>query len=239
MFKAGEKGAVTSAKPSDRADIDRFLEAAAKQPAPSPSSRGRMVFALDATMSRQTTWDIAQAVQGRMFETAAAHGGLEVQLVYYRGFGECKASPFMSGRQGLGGLMSKITVCAGQTQIGRVLRHILDEARRQPLRVFVFVGDAMEEEIDLLAQLAGELGLLGVKGFLFQEGCDKAAEAAFRQIALLTGGAYAKFDASAPDRLVSLLSAAAAYAAGGLRALEFEARARGAAGASLLLPQMR
>ena len=190
-------------------------------------------------MSRQSTWDLAQSVQGKMFETAAAHGGLEVQLVYYRGFGECKASRFMSGGQGLGGLMSKIAVGAGQTQIEKVLRHVLHEARNNPVRAMVFVGDAMEERIDDLAELAGQMGLLGVKAFLFQEGRDKAAEQAFRQIALLTGGAYATFDSSAPERLVALLSAVAAYAAGGRRALEFEARARGVAAAHLLLAQMR
>lgn len=190
-------------------------------------------------MSRQSTWDLAQAVQGKMFATAAAHGGLEVQLVYYRGFGECKASRFMTGGQGLAGLMTKVSVGAGQTQIEKVLRHVRDEARNTPVRALVFVGDAMEEELDVLAGLAGDLGLLGVKAFLFQEGRDKIAEQAFRQIALLTGGAYATFDASAPERLVALLSAAAAYAAGGRRALEFEARARGAAAADLLLSQLR
>ena len=65
------------------------------------------------------------------------------------------------------------------------------------------------------------------------------AEQAFRKIAQLTGGAYATFDLSAPDRLVALLSAAAAYAAGGRLALEFEARARGAVAADHLLSQMR
>jgi hypothetical protein len=237
--QSGGKGGALAPKSSTKSDIDQFLDAAAKLPAPQASGRGRLVFALDATMSRQSTWDLAQAVQGKMFATAAAHGGLEVQLVYYRGFGECKASRFMSGGQGLAGLMTKVSVGAGQTQIEKVLRHVRDEARKTPVRALVFVGDAMEEELDVLAALAGDLGLLGVKAFLFQEGRDKIAERAFRQIALLTGGAYATFDASAPERLIALLSAVAAYAAGGRRALEFEARARGAAAADLLLSQMR
>ncbi|WOJ89943.1 VWA domain-containing protein [Methylocapsa polymorpha] len=233
------KGVAITPKSSAKSDIDQFLDAAAKLPAPAASGRGRLVFALDATMSRQSTWDLAQTVQTKMFATAAAHGGLEVQLVYYRGFGECKASPFMSGGQGLAGLMTKISVGAGQTQIEKVLRHVRDEARKTPIRALVFVGDAMEEQLDVLASVAGELGLLGVKAFLFQEGRDAIAEQAFRQIALLTGGAYATFDSSAPERLVALLSAVAAYAAGGRRALEFEARARGAAAANLLLAQLR
>ncbi len=224
---------------SNKLDIDAFLEAAAKLPAAAGSGRGRLIFALDATMSRQATWDIAQSVQGRMFVTAAAHGGLEVQLVYYRGLSECKASRFVSGGEHLASLMTRIAVGAGQTQIAKVLRHVIDESRKSPVRAFVFVGDAMEEPLDILAGLAAELGLLGVKAFLFQEGNDRVAEQAFRKIAMLTGGAYAAFDLSAPERLVALLSAAAAYAAGGRRALEFEARAGGPGAAQLLLSQMR
>jgi hypothetical protein len=224
---------------SSKSNIDEFLAAAAKLPATSDSGRGRLIFALDATMSRQATWDMAQGVQGRMFATAAAHGGLDVQLVYYRGFSECKASRFVAGGQSLASLMTKIGVGAGQTQIEKVLRHVLEETRKTPVRALVFVGDAMEERLDVLAGLAAEIGLLGVKAFLFQEGRDSIAEQAFRKIAQLTGGAYATFDVSSPERLIALLTAAAAYAAGGRCALEFEARARGAAAADHLLSQMR
>jgi hypothetical protein len=235
----GDKRGALTPKPSTKSDIDAFLDAAARLPAAASSGRGRLIFALDATMSRQPTWDIAQNLQGRMFATAAAHGGLEVQLVYYRGFAECKASRFVSEGQSLATLMTRIGVAAGQTQIEKVLRHALAETRKIPVRALVFVGDAMEESLDVLSGLAAEMGLLGVKAFVFQEGRDPVAERAFRKIAMLTGGAYATFDLSAPDRLVALLSAAAAYAAGGRPALEFEARARGAVAADHLLSQMR
>lgn len=238
MGQPRDKGAVVP-KSSRKTEIDGFLEAAAKLPVTPGPERGRLIFALDATMSRQATWDIAQSVQGRMFTTAASHGGLDVQLVYYRGFSECRASRFVTGGQSLAALMSKIAVGAGQTQIGRVLAHALEETKKIPVRALVFVGDAMEEQIDVLAGLAAELGLLGVKAFIFQEGRDGAAEQAFRKIAQLTGGAYAAFDLSSPERLVALLSAAAAYAAGGRPALEYEARLRGAVAADHLLSQMR
>jgi hypothetical protein len=224
---------------SSKSDIDGFLEAAAKLSAASGSGRGRLIFALDATMSRQATWDIVQSAQARMFATAAAYGGIDVQFVYYRGFSECKASRFVAGEQSLASLMSKMGVGAGQTQIEKVLRHVLNETRKTPVRALVFVGDAMEERLDVLAGLAAELGRSGVKAFLFQEGSDRAAEQAFRKIAQLTEGAYAAFELSAPERLVAPLSAAAAYAAGGRRALEYEARLRGAVAADHLLSQMR
>lgn len=218
--------------------VEAFLDQASKIPVVGADGRGRLIFALDATMSRQPTWDLALTLQGKMFDAAAALGGLDVQLVYFRGFSECKASRFVSGGKGLADLMSGIDCRGGHTQIRKVLAHVRSETQRARIGAFVFVGDAMEENVDELAQIAGELGLLGVKGFLFHEGADAEAGWAFREIARLTGGAYAAFDAAAPKRLAELLEAAAAYAAGGRLALEKQAR-EGKREAQNLLSQMR
>ena len=220
-----------------KAGVVDFVEAARATPAPTAGTRGRLIFALDATMSRQPTWDLAQTLQAKMFDVAAKFGGLEVQLVYYRGFSECRASNFVSGGQGLAALMSRIEVRGGETQIRRVLAHALSEAKRAKVGALVFVGDAMEERTDELAGLAGQLALQGVKAFMFQEGHDPAARRTFGDIARLTDGAYGAFDAGASARLEALLRAAAAYAAGGRLALarsaEVDPEAR------LLLSQMR
>jgi hypothetical protein len=117
-------------------------------------------------------------------------------------------------------LMSQIACRGGHTQIGRVLRHVKNEAQQSPLKAFVYVGDAMEEPIDDLCAMAGELGLLGIKAFMFHEGSDPVAARSFQEIARLTGGAYARFDTNAPQSLAGLLRAAAAYASGGAGALE-------------------
>jgi hypothetical protein len=170
-------------------------------------------------MSRQPTWDLACSLQARMFEVAGQGGGLAVQLVYFRGIGECRASGWVGEPERLTGLMRRIACEGGQTQIARVLRHVRDEAQAVPIRAFVFVGDAMEEDADALAALAGELGLRGIRGFVFQEGFDAAASAAFATIARLTGGARARFDVTAPASLLELLRGAAAYAAGGREAM--------------------
>lgn len=199
--------------------IDRFLGAAQRLAPLATGQAGRLVFALDATMSRQPSWDLACALQGRMFEVAAESGGLAVQLVYFRGFGECRASGWVGEPERLKSLMGRIACEGGQTQISRVLKHVRDEAKAVPVRAFVFVGDAMEEDADALAALAGELGLRGIRGFLFQEGHDPAASAVFATIARLTGGAHARFDVSAPNSLLDLLRGAAAYAAGGRSAM--------------------
>jgi len=217
-------------------DVDAFVAAAKQVPAVS-GSRGRLIFALDATMSRQPTWDLAQSLQGKMFEAAAKIGGLDVQLVYFRGQSECRASNFVSGGQGLAELMGRISVRGGLTQLRKVLGHARDEARRAPVGAFVFVGDAMEEAVDPLIQVAGELALLGVKAFMFQEGDDPKTRRAFEEIARVTGGAYGAFNSGAASRLAALLQAAASYAAGGRAALE--ALARESAEARPLLQQMR
>jgi hypothetical protein len=222
-------------RPAQNGVIDAFLEKT--RSVAEPGGRGRLIFALDATMSRQPTWDLAQSIQGEMFRTTAARGGLDVQLVYFRGFRECRASRFVSQGEGLGALMARISCQAGHTQIGRVLNHALDETRSGRVGALVYIGDAMEEKIDTLAGAAGEMGLLGLKAFMFQEGDDAKTRVAFQEIARLTGGAYAAFDLSASRRLAELLGAAAAYAVGGLPELEERAE-RGEGAARLLLSQM-
>jgi hypothetical protein len=214
--------------------IDSFLQQASRLgPVAGTGTRPRLVFALDATMSRQPTWDLACRVQGEMFEATSKIGGLSVQLVYFRGFGECRASRFVVEPRALTDLMAKIDCRGGQTQIGRVLRHVRDEAGRAPVKALVYVGDAMEEPIDDVCAAAGELGLVGVKAFMFHEGHDAVAGGAFQEIARLTGGAYARFDASAPGSLANLMRAAAAYASGGVTALEHLAATDGKARALL------
>ncbi len=221
---------------STSTEIADFLAEARRVPVPGVA-RGRLIFALDATMSRQPTWDMALGLQGRMFEAAAEIGGLDVQLVFFRGQGECRSSRFVSQGQGLADLMRGISVRGGITQWRRTLAHARDEARAARVGALVCVGDAMEEDGEELNGLAGELALAGVKAFMFQEGDDRRAQRAFQDIARLTGGAYGAFDAGAAARLATLLRAAAAYAAGGREALA--ALAGREAAARPLLEQMQ
>jgi len=229
----------TPAKPSSKPEIAAFLDKVkALGPAVTAGKRGRLVFALDATMSRQPTWDAACALQADMFHEAASVGGLDIQLVYFRGLNECRASGWVAASARLGELMGRIQCVGGHTQIGKVLAQARQEHGRERVQALVFVGDAMEEKLDELCAAAGELGLLGVPVFLFQEGNDPVAETAFREIARLSRGAYCRFDTGAAQQLRELLRAVAAYAAGGRKALA-ELSSRGAGGARLLLAQMK
>jgi len=223
------------ARVASDADVADFVRRMKELGTPTAVGRGRLVFAMDATMSRQPTWDMALALQADMFRAVKAAGGLDVQLVYFRGAGECRASRWVSDPDALAALMTRVHCAGGYTQIGKVLSHVRTEAAKRPVSALVYVGDCMEENIDDLCGRAGELTLLGVPVFLFQEGADARAERAFREIARLTKGAYCRFDAGSAAQLRELLSAVAVYAAGGRTALQ----ALTGRGARLLLEQLK
>lgn len=229
------KHELPAATVSSQQDIDAFLHAARAVGVPTAASgRGKLAFAMDATFSRQASWDLAQEIQAEMFSAALRFGALDVQLIYYRGAGECRASRFVSEGQELGRLMRSISCEGGATQISRVLAHLRSEAERTGLRAAVFVGDAVEESPEALYQAAGELGVLGMKLFLFQEGSKPGVESVFREMARLSGGAWCRFAPGAGTELAGLLRAAAAFAVGGRAALA----GSGEAGAQRLLSAM-
>ena len=135
---------------STEAEVAAFLEKVRSAPKPAAGPRGRLLFAMDATASREPTWDRACQLQGEMFKETAALGGLEVQLVYYRGFGECMASKWAASADQLLEAMTGVTCLGGHTQIARVLRHAINETLQRKVNALVFVGDCMEEDIDAL-----------------------------------------------------------------------------------------
>ncbi len=208
------------AKPENAA-VAAFLQKLAATPAVRATSarRGRLIFAVDATASRQPAWDRACQLQAEMFLATRDLGGLAVQLAYWRGYMEFAATPFLTDTRELARRMSAVTVLGGQTQVLRCLEHALAETRREKVDALVLVGDALEEAVDPICHLAGQLALHGTPVFCFQEGNDRAAELGFRQIAKLSGGAWAPFDADSPEALRELLRAVAIFAAGGRAAL--------------------
>ncbi|MCG6898266.1 MAG: VWA domain-containing protein [Thiocapsa sp.] len=220
--------------PASATDVSAFLRQVAATPRVGKrGARGRLIFAMDATASREPTWDRAARIQSSMFLETRGLGGLEVQLCYYRGFRDFATSPWYQDSDELLKRMNRVLCEAGLTQIGRVLAHALAEAEKGRVDAVVLVGDCMEESRERLADLAGRLGLLGVPAFVFQEGRDPAAERCFREIARLTGGAWCPFDSSSPQMLRDLLSAVAVYAAGGRQALIDFGRTRGGAALQL------
>jgi hypothetical protein len=243
------RGAVTAAGSADAgpapverssdSDVASFVQRMNELAPVAGKGRGRLIFAMDATMSRQPTWDMALALQSEMFRAVKQVGGLDVQLVFFRGADECRASKWVSDPEALASLMTKVACHGGYTQIGKVLSHGLREAGARKINALVFVGDAMEENVDELCARAGELALLGVPAFLFQEGSDSAVTSAFKEIARLTRGATCRFDAGSAGQLKALLMAVAVYAAGGQKALLALSGQRDGSGARLLISQMK
>jgi hypothetical protein len=208
--------------PTTRAHLDAFFERV-------NPVRGRLIFALEATASRQPTWDTAAHLQGQMFGAAA---GLDVQLIYFRGNDECSASPWQSDATSLATTMARVTCAAGHTQIRKVLARARKEHAGKKVDAVIIVSDACEETPYDLYAAARELG---VPCFLFQEGADEHVGQIYAEIAGITGGAHCKFDSGAAQRLAELLKAVAAFAAGGLKALASQQTKA----ATLLLTQMK
>ena len=219
-----------------KSELDSFLEEV-KQLAGGGggSGRGRIIFSLDATASRQPTWDTACQLQAEMFREVAAAGGLDVQLVYCRGDSQCAASRWTGDTRHLTKIMTGLTCTAEHTQLRKVLVHAQKETGLLKVGALIFIGDALEENEDGLIPEARELGRLGTPAFMFQEGDDHEVERAFREIARVTRGAYCRFDPGAARQLGELLKAVAVFVTGGMEALA----ARKDAGAIKLLGQMK
>ena len=183
-------------------------------------SAGRLVFGMDATASRERTWDNACQIQSKMFRATDDIGAINVQLCYYRGFNEFQFSGWSSSGEELIKEMTNVSCLGGHTQITKIFKHALEEHRIQKIRALVFVGDALEENADELCFLAGKFGVLNIPIFMFQEGSSSAVMSTFKQVALLSGGAYAPFNSGSVKELQDLLSSVAVFVAGGHRALE-------------------
>ena len=208
-------------KQLEESGVKTFLKKVASAPIRRKNgSVGRLIFAMDATASRQPTWDQAAHIQTEMFLATSRLGGLDVQLAFFRGFGEFKVSQWTNSGAQLLSLMRTVHCSAGETQIGKVLQHAINQTKHTKLNALVYVGDSMEEDIDKLGKKAGELGLYGVPAFMFQEGKDYITNYAYKEIAKLSGGACVSFDSGSVEILRELLTAVAVYAAGGRSELE-------------------
>jgi hypothetical protein len=192
-----------------------------------PAGRARLILALDATASREATWDHAARVQSEIFEAVAGRGGVAVKLVFYRGFNECRASRWLNNAASLHAAMAQVRCAAGETQIGRVLALARDEARQHRIGALVLVADAMEEGSTQLCAQAAELGSLRVPLFILQEGYDPFAAKTFQAMCRAANGACLPFDLASIGRLKALLGGIASYATGGFDALEAYGRKTG------------
>ena len=210
---------MTSKVPVERSnDVNRFLQQVDKHPL-QPVSDNRLIFALDATASRELTWDLASSLHSELFN-AAKSANLAVQLVHFGGFNQFQASSWNSSPEQLLRHMQQVRCLGGMTQIRRVLSHILNESSAdQTVKAAVYIGDMCEEPMVEIVNTAGQLGLRQVPVFVFQEGNERYATEVFRSIAERSGGAHMPFESGSAAQLRELLKAAVVYATEGLDAV--------------------
>lgn len=204
-------------QPSSAQELRVFLDRAT---ALRVGDNARLLFALDATASRQPSWDRACELQTRMFEATREIAGLSIQLCYYRGVGEFRALPWSTDSASLRHQMQAVSCLGGYTQIEKVLRHGLQQHKLSTVQAIVFIGDAVEEDSKALYQLAGELGIHRLPIFMFQEGQQAETAAVYGKIAQLSGGFHCQFDERSEAQLRELLTAVAVYASGGVDAVK-------------------
>ena len=204
--------------PTSKSSVTEFLENAKRFPA-SRDSQTRLIFAMDATQSRAPTWDLATSLHAELFVTARQQD-LSVQLVYYRGLDEFYATRWNDSATGLLQTMQQVQCRGGITQISRVLSHTIREAQASTMKALAFVGDTFEEKPRELYSLAGQLALYRLPVFMFQEGHDPIVARVFAEIARLTNGAHIPFQPGSAQQFAELLRAVAAYATGGIDAVQ-------------------
>jgi hypothetical protein len=221
------------------ASVDQFLAKAARTALPTERSTHRLLFGIDATASRQATWDLACELHAELFAEAARAGNIAIQLCYYRGLSEFVASRWATTPDQLRDEMISVACRGGRTQLVRLLRHAVAEAARHPVRALVFIGDCFEEDEREVLAVAGQLAIRALPVFIFQERGDRQAASVFSSIAELTGGAHIPFDSRSPDELRRLLGAVAQYATGGRQALEHYVKRLGHPQARAMLKQIK
>lgn len=224
--------------PSNSLSVQDFLKKSEEiVPVEKKENTGRLLFAMDATASREHAWDMACQIQAEMFMSTQEIGALEISLCYYRGYDEFHSLDWTSNAVLLRDQMLKVRCLAGHTQIKRTLEHAINTCVKQKIKAVVLVSDSFEESIDQVGQVAGKLGMLNVPVFVFHEGHDTAAKNAFQHIAQLTNGAYCPFDQNSVAQLKELLCAVAAFAVGGLSALQKQSQ-QGSKIASSIIKQL-
>lgn len=211
---------MTKKVPTERGnDVSRFLQEVENHPLKTLGDN-RLIFALDATASRELTWDLASSLHAELF-TAAKSADLSVQLVHFGGFNQFQASSWNSSPEQLLRNMQQVRCLGGMTQIRRVLSHILKEASAdQMVKAAVYIGDMCEEPMAEIVNTAGQLGLRHIPVFVFQEGNERYATEVFRSIAERSGGAHMPFDPGSAAQLSELLKAAVVYATEGFEAMK-------------------
>src|ERR1700733_3610098 len=179
--------------------------------------RPRLIFAVDATASREPAWTAARKVTDALVK--ALPGELDVALA---GHGGSRVHTFTAFTNSAATLRDRAAGVACEAGMTRLLP-ILSTSLRQPgVRVVVYIGDVFEESLNHGRRLADAMGTQGTKLIVLHDTADPGARRdaeVFWDLTKRTGGCVLPFNAAASSRLRDLLSAVAVYAVGGEKLL--------------------
>ena len=180
-------------------------------------TRPRLVFAFDATASREPAWATARQVTDALFKVLP--GELDVALAVHGGSLLHTFTDFTDNANTLRDRAAGIRCLAGFTRMLPILARSL---KRPGVRVVVYIGDVFEESLGRGRKLADEMAARGTKLIVLHDTSDDDARRygeIFQDLARRTGGCVLPFDINAPDKLRDLLAAVAVYAVGGSKLL--------------------
>jgi hypothetical protein len=179
--------------------------------------RPRLIFAVDATASREPAWTAARQVTDVLVK--ALPGALDVALAVHGGSRVHTFTAFTSDANTLRDRAAGVSCVAGMTR----LLPILSASLKHPaVRVVIYIGDVFEENLLRGRQIADAMGAQRTRLIVLHDTTDPAARRdteVFWDLAKRTGGCVLPFDAAAPGRLRDILSAVAVYAVGGEKLL--------------------
>lgn len=192
------------------------------QPPAVTGTRPRLIFAVDATASREPAWAAARQVTDALVK--ALPGELDVALAIHGGGRVHTFTNFTNNPATLRDQAAGIVCQAGYTK----LLPILATSLQQPMvRVVIYIGDVFEESASEGRRLADSLKAQNTKLIVLHDTAEPGARRdaeVFWDLAKRTGGCVIPFDANAPHKLRDLLSAVAVYAVGGEKRLRAESK---------------
>jgi hypothetical protein len=225
--------AISVARPTATA-LRSALGNAEPPPETGTPPRPRLIFAVDATASREPAWAAARQVTDALVK--ALPGELDVALAVHGGSRVHTFTAFINEANTLRDRAAGVSCQAGMTR----LLPILSASLKHPgIRIVIYVGDVFEESLLQGRRLADLMSAQKTKLIVLHDTADPGARRdaeVFWDLAKRTGGCVLPFDASAPGRLRDLLSAVAVYAVGGEKLLR--ARRHDLPGAVVLLENL-
>lgn len=182
-----------------------------------PQLRPRLVFAFDATASREPAWDTAREVTDALF--TALPGELDVALAVHGGGQVHTFTDFSPDVHLFRDQAASVRCQAGSTALVSLMEKVRMHAG---VKVLLYIGDCFEEVPSAALEQADALRLRGVRTILFHDAStgDPTARAVFEEIARRTGGVCLDFHDSNPADLRDILEAVAVLAYGGIKLLE-------------------